>query len=503
MPEITYRFDENKKQAQALRLLLNENDIDILYGGAKGGGKSYLFCVAAFLYAHKIIELFKLNETDLSNPIIIGFLGRKRGSDFRHTTLETWKKVIYPDTYRIKEQSNEIWIYGKNNQPKLSYWFGGLDDQKNINKFNSAELAYIGVDQAEECEREEISVLEASRRLTYNGIKPPYKTFYSANPAECWLKSEFVQGDREKILKEQYKAKIEVGDKKAIRVHAYYIPALPTDNNYLPDGYIQQLEKSFANDLELLQAYRDGNWDVMTSTKRIITITMIENVKGLKIKWPSMKRLISVDPALGGDEVVIYYFENYEKKDEIICHHNNAVQIKQEITSMAHKHIYLEKRCNNIAIDTSCKIGATLADFLEDEKYNIIRCNSSEKASVKFVNRHFFNNRAYMWWKVRELFVQREILYPEDEKLRNQLTAVKFLDSYFGNGIVKLEPKNITKQNIGQSPDRADSFVYGMSSMDKILPESVDPKDYESLRNIEKDNLEEAYEESDSYNIAI
>lgn len=471
MNDIKYSFKDNLKQAQALRLILNDEDIDMLYGGAKGGGKTYLFCVGAFLYAHKLIKLFGLDNINLEYPLITGFLGRKRGSDFRHTTLETWKKVIHPETYRIKEQSSEIVIFDKNRRPTISYWFGGLDDQKTINKFNSAELAYIGVDQAEECEKAEISVLEASRRLTYNGIKPPYKTFYSANPAECWLKDDFVHNKRDNLLEKQYQEEL-LKNEDAKRKYAYYIPALPGDNGYLPTGYVQQLEKSFADNEELLQAYRDGNWDILTSSMRVIPINLIEGVRLVDKKYPFKKRIISCDTSLGGDECVIYYWENYKILDAVYCHHTDEAKIKQEITTLAYKYLHNNKRCNNVAIDTSCKTGHAVANMLQNEEYNVIWCNSAEKAKkISTCNRHFSNHRSEMWWKTRELFQEKKVSYPQDEKLRNQLTAIKFMDSYFGNGIIKLEPKNITKQNIGQSPDRADAFIYGASSFDQIDPE--------------------------------
>ena len=135
-----------QKQASAFRLLTNAEDVAVLYGGAKGGAKSYLFCIWLKAWVEHLIELFQLPATP--NPIALGFAGRKRGVDFRDTTLEDFKRIIPPDQYEIRDNEHEIVI---RNRAKV--FCGGLDDPKRVEKFNSANYAFFEIDQAEETER--------------------------------------------------------------------------------------------------------------------------------------------------------------------------------------------------------------------------------------------------------------------------------------------------------------------------------------------------------------
>lgn len=172
----------------------------------------------------------------VSHPIPVGFMGRKRSTDFKNTTLETWKREIPAELYRINKAEQSIII-----DEKVKFNYGGLDDQESINKFNSAELAFLAIDQAEETNRDDISVLEGSLRLKFNGITPPYKVFYTANPRNCWLKQDFVKGGRP---------------------NAIFIKALPSDNPHLPENYEDRLKSAFGYNGSLLQAYLYGEWDV-------------------------------------------------------------------------------------------------------------------------------------------------------------------------------------------------------------------------------------------------
>lgn len=222
------------RQTVAWDYLTSNENCDLLYGGAKGGGKSYFFCLWAFYWANWLIDYFGIKEK-MRFPLPIGFLGRLQGVDFRTTTLETWKKIIPSQLYTIRSQEKEIVI-----RDRVKILYGGLDKSENIAKFNSAELAFYGIDQAEEVDQEDIAVLEGSLRLTYNGKVPPYKTLYTANPRAGWLKTDFVNGRRE---------------------GAKFVKALPSDNPNLPANYEDQLRKAFGHNEVLLKAYLEGDWD--------------------------------------------------------------------------------------------------------------------------------------------------------------------------------------------------------------------------------------------------
>ena len=98
----------------------------MLYGGAKGGGKSVFFCQWAYLQCRKLIELFELKDKQ-KFPLPVGFMGRKRGVDFTKTTLESWKKFIPAELYRIRPLEKEIIV-----EEKVKILYGGMDDEQNV-----------------------------------------------------------------------------------------------------------------------------------------------------------------------------------------------------------------------------------------------------------------------------------------------------------------------------------------------------------------------------------
>lgn len=120
-------------------------------------------------------------------------------------------------------------------------FYGGLDDQENVNKFNSAELAFIAVDQAEETDQEDIAVLEGSLRLVVNKVVPPYKILYTANPRHCWIKNKYI---------------------RLPAPGTTFVKALPSDNPHLPPNYEETLKQAFGHNPALLAAYLHGEWDV-------------------------------------------------------------------------------------------------------------------------------------------------------------------------------------------------------------------------------------------------
>ena len=416
------------KQTDAFEYLESMESLHLMYGGAKGGGKSFLLCVWAYNWAKFLINFFGIDK--IEHPLPIGFIGRKRSVDFEKTTFETWKKVIPGKNYVIHEQAKEIVI-----RDKVKLFFGGLDDQNVVNKFNSAEFAFYAIDQAEETDRMDLSVLQGSLRLKYNGKQPPYKRFYSANPAECWLKTDFITNPKS---------------------HHYYIPALPSDNPYLPDDYNETLEDAFGFDPVLLAAYKDGDWDALQPRQALITQTALGMLPRVPQDNFFKRKIVACDPSLGGDECVLYFMEDYEIKDALYLQSNNIQVIGQDCCTFLTKHF-----CKDFVVD-AIGIGKGVADFVKAAGFTVQEIISSGQARD---TGHFSNVRSEIWGFLSKKIGEKLIVYPSDEKLRQQLCAVKYK---VGAKKFELEPKELTKKALGTSPDRADCFVYGVWGLSQL-----------------------------------
>lgn len=421
-------------QSRAIKHLTDDMTRSVLFGGAKGPGKSFLLCHWVHYWCDYLSTLFNLKPSDI--PIPLGFIGRKQSIDFKKTTLETWKRSIPSRNYRIKEQAGEIILF--DGRCKVSY--GGLDSQDTINKFNSAEYAFFAIDQAEETTRDDVSVLRGALRLKINGIQPVYKELYTANPSDCWLKEDFVD-------------KLQDGN--------VYVPALPADNPHLPDNYIQTLESAFRHSPALLRAYRDGDWSALKSSNNLLSSDDINKLQNIRIHYPKDKRIVICDPATTHDECVIYCMHNYKVIDQtILSGENDPMKVAGHIVIMANKHGVLDVGGDSIGLG-----GPILARVDEFKTYHVHYINSANSSG----NEMFHNMRAEIFWTLMQKVVDKKIPYPEDEELRRQLINITY-EVIGSNGKIKISLKDKIKGVIGCSPDRADAFAMGLWLSDQVEP---------------------------------
>ena len=108
MPIVEFNPKLSIKQTEAWDCLERPDIDEILYGGAKYGGKSWFLCVWAYLFACSFTVQHNIPQTD--NPLPVGFLGRKVAKNFSDTTLETWFKTIPAEGYVAKGKPTDLII---------------------------------------------------------------------------------------------------------------------------------------------------------------------------------------------------------------------------------------------------------------------------------------------------------------------------------------------------------------------------------------------------------
>ena len=435
---ITFNATFSPRQTLAWELLHRADVSEVLYGGGKGGGKSVFSCIWVYLRALEIIQECQIKPSDTPPPI--AWIGRKRLTDFKDTTLETWKRFIPRGTYEIKEQAREIVI---GNTVKIV--FGGLDQPGEVEKFNSSEYAYFFVDQAEETTQDDISGLRASLRLLINGHKPAYKGLWTANPAQCWLKKEFIT---------------------APDPGHHFVKALPADNPWLGTDYQATLRKSFQYRPELLEAYLHGSWDAFEGADQIIKSSWFRRAREKVFVVPKHKRrCIVVDVArFGDDETVCYYFEETKLIESEIYGQKDTMHTANTVFLMW-------KRLGKpvVGIDVN-GVGAGVYDRLFEMGVNAVPIDSAAASQ----DERFGNMRADMWWTTGERFAAEDIEYNvDDDLLEGQLTTVKYR---LKNGMIYVEDKKEIKKRLGRSPDRGDAYIYGQWLIQQTQPDNYNPE---------------------------
>ena len=438
----------SEKQTQAWDTLANPEIREVLYGGAKGGGKSHLGCFWVAKQALKIIDVCNLSPS--SDPPSIGFMGRRRGSDFRRTTLKTWKEKIPRGLYRIRKQASEIII-----AETVAIDFGGLDDQQGVNKFNSAEYCFVFMDQAEEIEEKEIDELRLSLRMKITAVDdegrsymytPDFKVLWTANPRQCWLKDDFIL---------------------APGTQRRYIQALPGDNPHLDSGYVPRLKEALKHRPGLLEGYLYGSWDAFEGDDQVILAKWIQNARSRTLH-KHRRTLITCDPArFGDDETVIYRLLNTgEIVDELIYG-------KKETTYTANRLFVMQKEFNcPVVIDIVGMPG--IYDMLINMGANAIPFNGANRKLLMRADRHH-NLRAEAFSLAGKMFCDGDIqLHHEDAQLDGELLTPTYK---FRNGRILIEKKEEIKKRLGRSPDRADAYVMGLWALSRGYATELPPKD--------------------------
>lgn len=204
----------------------------LFYGGARGGGKSYL------VRAREVYRRLKYPKTT-------GLIVRKTYPELLSNHIRK-----FFEEYPITKQ----WY---NKGEKAIYWpngsvteFSHLSTTDDVYSFQGREFVDISVDEAGQHEEEVIKILRASLRTTNPTVKPTM--FLTGNPGGIghqWLKRIFV--DR------SFKENEEPKDYGFVQAKVYDNFALMKAN---PE-YIGNL-KGLPD--EKRRAYLDGDWDVFS-----------------------------------------------------------------------------------------------------------------------------------------------------------------------------------------------------------------------------------------------
>ena len=468
-----------ERQAEAWAWLHTPGVVDLLYGGAKGGGKTKLMVTWAYAMCLRAIDRYQLTGEPLYH---VGWMGRKQAIDFTGTTLQTWMREVPATEYVIREATakhpRHILV-----RDAVALDIGGLDAREDISKFNSAEYWFVAVDQAEETTRDDVAVLRASRRLRINGERPEggYKGLWTANPRQCWLRDEFIL---------------------APTTERRYVPALPSDNPYLPEDYTQTLTEAFRHRPEMLAAYLHGDWDAISDACQVILEQHVRAAADLRFHNVQPVTTIVCDPSrFGDDETPIYVLRDTDIISE-------DIRGKQDLMATANRLFVLWREHGGIVVVDVIGLGAGIVDRLREMGVPVMAVNGSEKAADA---EKYYNLRAELWFLAGRMFADSEIaLSHQDPVLVGQLCTPNYS---FRNGRILVEDKDKIKARLGRSPDRGDCYVMGLAgyryqraktalgpgmTVYRVTPEhsAPDPRSYEGRRAAERRRQDERRQHS-------
>lgn len=216
------------KQKEAFRLSLVTPVL--FYGGAKGGGKSFL------IRGRELFRRMKYSGT--------------RGVIIRKTLPELWDNHIYPMLKEYPQLSNyfdktkKIIHYPNGSSTSFSY----LQNEQDVFTYQGREFEDISIDEATQHTYNTFTTLRSSNRTTNTSIKP--SMVLTGNPGgvgHAWVKRLFID--------KQYLPEEHAEDYA-------FVQAFVRDNTALmkaDPGYLQRLESLPEH---LRKAYLEGDWNI-------------------------------------------------------------------------------------------------------------------------------------------------------------------------------------------------------------------------------------------------
>ncbi len=230
----------------------------------------------------------------------------------------------------------------------------------------------------------------------------------------------------------------------------------------------KRVSKEFINEIKSRYSENSNQWRVRVlglfpeaDEDAIIPRHLVESSVGRKVDPVGGPVIIGVDVArFGQDSSAICLRQGNTLLGPVRCKRGlDTMQVAGWVRSVIDE---LKKKKLEIAdccID-SIGLGAGVCDKLVEDGIDCRGINVSEAPSIKG---HHLNLRSELWDRAKEWFEARDVNIPNDERLINELTSVRF--NYSSSGKIKVESKDDLRRRLGRnaSPDAADALMLTFS----------------------------------------
>jgi hypothetical protein len=410
------------KQEHATFFLNDKVNTELLYGGAAGGGKSAFGCLWLISMCQKYAGTRWL-------------MGRSKLKSLKETTLNSFfeltSKLEINDQFDYNAQSNII--YWKNGSEILLKDLFLYPSDPNFDGLGSLELTGAFVDECNQITYKAWQIVKSRIRYKLNDYGLIPKLLGTCNPAKNWVYKEFYSPDKNGTLKNYRK----------------FIQALPKDNPYLPDSYIQSLLQLDKNSRERLYY---GNWEYDDDPSALISQDAIVNYFNPVHLTKGAEKYITIDVARQGkDKTVFRIWYGW------VCVESYRIE-KSGLDVVVKKGLdFIQKHSiplTNVIADED-GVGGGVVDFLKcrgfinnaqplkGENYSNLKSQCSiltaKKISLNEMG-ELCNDKALV-----------DIVSEEMEQIK-----MKDIDK---DGKLSIVPKEMIKENIGRSPDEWDSIM--------------------------------------------
>lgn len=438
------KVEPSKKQFKALKVLLEDNWVSFLwYWWAAWWWKTILaalwismMCkkykwVKYWVFRRYITDVLDTTFQSFTKALIILWLKEannidelmKKPWEFDYVTRNWWKEITFSNWSEIL--------------------FRGLQDKPTDVHFTKIwwlELTWAYIDEANECPEMWVSVLKKRVWRHMNSeYNIPRKVLCTFNPDKGWVYRAFYL---------PYKNQTETPE-------TLFIPALPTDNPYLTQEYLDEL-KNEKNEV-LKQRYYYWNFDYDDTPWRLFEYNKILDLQtNQKYNWT---KYISCDVARKWkDKAVICVWDWYEEIDRAVFEKCLNIDIENKIREFAYKYnVWM----SNTIVDEDW-VWWWIVDSLSC-KWFINNSSCIQPAEAKYdptkkVN--FSNLKTQCYFELAKLVNNNKLkVLPQDFNiLAEELDVVVEVD-IDKDSKKKIISKDDIKEKLWRSPDYSDAIM--------------------------------------------
>ena len=208
----------------------------------------------------------------------------------------------------------------------------------------------------------------------------------------------------------------------------------------------------------------------------LITTEMIYNlneyVRNTTHTIQGNKKIVSIDPAWGGDVCKMMGLVNCRiKAEKSIRDRHNITEIVMQAKLLAQ-----EIGTKNFIVDDVNSPGVSDLLVKDEVGYNVQRFKSSHKAREKEGTPGeivFANKRAEAYHYTSRKIARKEVGEITSKELMRQLPIASRYTTQGGSGRLIIIPKLKIKEELGCSPDEADTYVMGIWGSQKVRDETA------------------------------
>tara|TARA_R110000851_G_scaffold217797_3_gene370726 strand:+ start:3685 stop:5007 length:1323 start_codon:yes stop_codon:yes gene_type:complete len=431
------KIELTQKQYDAMHALTSDeysNVREVLFGGAMGGGKTFLGCVWLITQA-------------LKYPNTRWLMGRARLKDIQDSTLVEFTSIV--EKWGLAEQ---IKITFNNIAHKIEFKNGSLIEMKplaympNDPEVNRLKGTYTGcfIDEGSDVnDKVYIRILTRLRWMTREyGITG--KILTCSNPSQGFLKKRFYDMH---MNNEMPKDRL-------------FIPSTMGDNKHLDTNYVEGLN------VESIGA-KEFNYQVLGDWNFTEDMALLFDPEKLKEAFyvdtdSSSTYYLTCDPAGGLDRDYTVVALWLGGKCQEIWKNNDwkLYQTEQFIKDKMREYSISPSR---VAIDAP-GVGLDLAQRIRG-------CIQFFPTSSPFNKEPYKNKKSQLWYKFSKMVNEGEVVFQDDrymDEIIEDLSSHK-RTSYGRDQKMTVTSKENIKQEIGRSPDLGDclvlraAFEYGRS----------------------------------------